>query len=73
MKEAAQFANKLIQQMRKEEFIRIDEKEYFETAKEFLEREFGANIFIYSGDEECYDPANKRRHAMPYKPAIYIE
>ncbi len=73
MKEAAQFANKLIQQMRKEEFIRINEKEYFETAKEFLEREFGANIFIYSGDEKCYDPANKRRHAMPYKPAIYIE
>ncbi len=73
MKEAAQFANKLIQQLRKEEFIKIDEKEYFENAKDFLENEFGASVFIYGGEEDCYDPANKRRLAMPYKPAIYIE
>ena len=73
MKEAAQFATKILQEMKKERFIRIDEKEYFEAAKDFLEKEYNATFFIYSGDDECYDPANKKKYAMPYKPAIYME
>jgi len=72
MKEASQYAAKLIQEMRKEKFIRIDEKTYFEGAKEFLEKEFNASFYICK-DGECPDPANKRKYAMPYKPAIYME
>lgn len=72
MKEASIYAGKLVKEIKKEEFLKIDEKEYFEDAIDFLQKEFNAEFRIY-GDEECYDPANKRRFAMPYKPAIYME
>ncbi|RLF51560.1 MAG: leucine--tRNA ligase [Thermoplasmata archaeon] len=69
MKEASQYASKLLQEIRKEEFVKINEKEYFESAKEFLEKEFNAE-FIFDAD---YDPKGKKKYAMPYKPAIYME
>ena len=69
MKEVAKFAKKIMEEVRKESFLRIDEKKYFESAKEFLEKEFGASFHI---DAE-YDPANRRQNAMPLRPAIYME
>ncbi len=71
MKDASQYAAKLIQEMRKEKFMVIDEKKYMEDARDFLEKEFGAEVHIC--DDECPDPANKRRHAFPHRPAIYME
>jgi len=71
MKEASQYAAKLIQEMRKEKFMVIDERKYMENAKEFMERELGAKVHICGDD--CPDPANKRRHAFPHRPAIYME
>jgi len=49
----------------------IDERDYLESAREFLEKELSAEIHICG--EECPDPANKRRHAFPHRPAIYME
>jgi len=40
-------------------------------AKEFLEREFKAEIGIQKVPE--YDPENKSKYALPMKPGIYIE
>ena len=49
----------------------IDERSYLEDAKNFMEREFNARVHICG--EECEDPANKRRHAFPHRPAIFMK
>lgn len=72
MKEGVKFANRIIEEVKKEKFIKIDEKKYFENEKEYLESIFDAE-FVLVGDEEAYDPLDKRKIAMPYKPAIYME
>lgn len=69
MKEIANFAKKLIEEIRKEKYVEIDEKSYFKQSKKFLEKELGASIEI----DADYDPQNKRKQAMPYRPAIYME
>ncbi|MEM2527019.1 MAG: leucine--tRNA ligase [Candidatus Bathyarchaeia archaeon] len=52
----------------------IDELAELEEARKFLEREFNAEITIYSEDDaRKYDPRGKAQQAKPYKPAIYIE
>ena len=50
------------------------EKEIYSEAKDFLEKEFKANIFIFPADAKSkYDPKKRSNIAMPYRPAIYIE
>jgi leucyl-tRNA synthetase len=51
----------------------IDELKTLKDAREFFEKEFKCSIEVYSGEEEVYDPLNKRKQAMPMKPAIYVE
>ncbi|MBS7639148.1 MAG: leucine--tRNA ligase [Candidatus Bathyarchaeia archaeon] len=52
----------------------IDELAELEEARKFLEREFNAEITVYSEDDaRKYDPRGKAQQAKPYKPAIYIE
>ena len=51
-----------------------NELEFYEESREFLEREFNANVEIYSEDQEnIYDPRNKASTALPLRPGIYIE
>jgi len=51
-----------------------DELELYRESIEFLEREFNAEIEIYSEDQEnIYDPRNKASAALPLRPGIYIE
>ena len=51
------------------EFIEMDEPAVLEREKWKIEKEFGAKVYINSQ----YDPKNKRRVALPLKPALYIE
>jgi leucyl-tRNA synthetase len=72
MKQTSQFAGKLIREMQKERFMYADMAAYFKEAQSFMESELDARIQIFE-NEDCYDPANKMRFAMPHKPAIYME
>lgn len=48
----------------------LDEKEVFESAREFIENEFGLPLKIVSADGSTHQ---KARQALPFKPAIVIE
>ncbi len=51
----------------------LDEKKVLSEAASFLVKEFGAEIEVFSVDENPPDPAGKSKHAAPRRPAIYIE
>ncbi len=52
----------------------IDETTEINYAKTLLEKEFSAEVIVYSeDDQQKYDPRGKAQQARPYKPAIYIE
>ncbi|KZX15302.1 leucine--tRNA ligase [Methanobrevibacter curvatus] len=71
-KELSKFAQKIAKEMTKTSYVgQIDEKAILEGAKNFIELEVGSEIVIHM--DNSFDPANKAIHAMPYKPAIYIE
>ncbi|ADZ08270.1 leucyl-tRNA synthetase [Methanobacterium lacus] len=71
-KEIAEFAKKIGREMTKMKYVGIiDEYSILKDSIEFLSGEADAEIVIY--DEPSYDPENKSRNAMPYKPAIFIE
>ena len=71
-KEIAEFAKKIGREMTKIKYVGIiDEYSILNNSIEFLSGEADAEIIIYS--EPSYNPQNKSRNAMPYKPAIYIE
>jgi leucyl-tRNA synthetase len=80
-KEISKFTSKLppeIKRMNDEDKKRyltdIDEKEYIQHEVNYLENIFKCPIEIYEADEEhIYDPVNKKIHAIPLRPAIYIE
>jgi leucyl-tRNA synthetase len=71
-KEIAEFAKKIGREMTKIKYVgMIDEYSILNDSIEFLSGEADSEITIY--DTPTYDPQNKSRNAMPYKPAIYIE
>ena len=54
--------------------VRVRELEVLSEAAGFFERAFGAEVRVYSAEDEGrYDPQNRSARAMPLKPAIYIE
>ena len=54
--------------------MEIKENEYLEKSKEYLKNLFSCDIKIFSADDEkIYDPSNKKRFAVPLRPAIYLE
>ncbi|UCF08502.1 MAG: leucine--tRNA ligase, partial [Thermoplasmata archaeon] len=80
-KEAKPFAKTLIESMKNrssEELqklkLPLNEKGYLEESKGFLEHEFKCQIEVYSSDDkERYDPKDKAKFALPFRPAIFIE
>ncbi|MDD3985238.1 MAG: leucine--tRNA ligase [Methanobacterium sp.] len=71
-KDIAEFAKKIGKEMTKIKYSgMIDEYSILNGSLEFLSGEADAEIIIYN--KPSYDPQNKARNAMPYKPAIYIE
>jgi len=52
----------------------IDERSTYETAVDFLEREYDAAVEIYAEDGvEIDDPEDRASKAVPFRPAIHIE
>lgn len=71
-KEIAAVAKKLGREITKTPYIgKIDEEKIFTDAISYIENETESEIIIHTDDS--YDPQNKARNAMPYKPAIFIE
>lgn len=50
---------------------KIDEYEILNDAKDFIEEEVNTEIAIHR--DNSYDPEDKAKNAIPYKPAIYME
>lgn len=80
-KEIPKFAQKTINDVQGMEIelmdslteVDFDETKALYEAVDFLSREIGCNIEIYSADESGYDPQGKSKQAVPMRPAIYIE
>jgi Leucyl-tRNA synthetase len=71
-KELAGFAQKISREMTKIHYVGwVDEKQLLKDAQGYVARETGAEVVVYQ--EPTYDPQNKARNALPYKPAIYLE
>jgi leucyl-tRNA synthetase len=52
----------------------LREEQMLKEAKEFLEREFKADVYVFNEEaRDFYDPKNRAQAAKPYRPAIYIE
>ncbi|MEE8182566.1 MAG: leucine--tRNA ligase, partial [Thermoplasmata archaeon] len=80
-KQASKWAPKLVDQVTKmkpsdvEMFSQcIDEKNYLEESKDFLERVFKCEVSIFTADDpERHDPGSRATGARPWRPAIFIE
>lgn len=71
-KEIADYAKKIAREVTKTKYVgKIDEYSIINDSLDFLSREVGAEVIVY--EEPIYDPQNKSKNAMPYKPAIYME
>jgi leucyl-tRNA synthetase len=70
-KDIADFAKKIAREVTKIKYVgKIDEYSIIKDSLDFLSREVGAEVIIYK--EPTYDPQNKSKNAIPYKPAIYM-
>ncbi|MGZ7116029.1 MAG: leucine--tRNA ligase, partial [Methanobacterium sp.] len=71
-KEIAEFAKKIVREVTKIKYVgRIDEYSIIKDSLDFISKEVGAEVIVY--EDPTYDPQNKSKNAMPYKPAIYME
>ncbi|MDL2246146.1 leucine--tRNA ligase [Methanobrevibacter sp. OttesenSCG-928-K11] len=71
-KEIAEFAKKISREMTKSKYVgQIDEEEILTDVIDFISSEIGNEIIIHT--DNSFDPENKARNALPYKPAIYME
>ena len=71
-KEIAQNAKKIGQEVTKTKYVgKIDEFEILNDALDYIEEECDNTVVIHTDDS--YDPQNKARNAIPYKPALYME
>ena len=71
-KEIAMVAKKIGKEITKTRYIgKIDEEEILTDALDYIKEECGNEVVIHTDDS--YDPQNKARNAMPYKPAIFME
>ena len=80
-KQISQFVSKLPGEImklnendKKRYLVEIKEDDYIEKSKDYLKNLFSCIIEIYNAeDKKIYDPTDKKRFAIPLRPAIYIE
>ncbi len=71
-KEIAMVAKKIGKEITKTRYIgKINEEEILTDALDYIKEECGNEVIIHTDDS--YDPQNKAKNAMPYKPALFIE
>ncbi len=80
-KEISQYASKLPSEVKKlnendkkRYLTDISEYEYLKNSIDYLKKIFSCDINFFKFEEkDIYDPANKKRYAIPLRPAIFIE
>lgn len=71
-KEIAMVAKKIGKEITKTRYIgKINETEILSDALDYIKEECGNEVILHTDDS--YDPQNKAKNAMPYKPAIFME
>ncbi len=71
-KEIAVVAKKIGREMTKTHYIgKINEEQILNDAIDYISNESGKEVIIHT--DRDYDPQNKFKNAIPYKPAIFIE
>ena len=71
-KEIAMVAKKIGKEITKTRYIgKINEEEILSDALDYIKEECGNEVIVHTDDS--YDPQNKAKNAMPYKPAIFME
>ena len=71
-KEIAMVAKKIGKEITKTRYIgKINEEEILTDALDYIKEECGNEVIVHTDDS--YDPQNKAKNAMPYKPAIFME
>ncbi|MBQ9026123.1 MAG: leucine--tRNA ligase [Methanobrevibacter sp.] len=71
-KEIADVAKKIGREITKTKYVgKIDESQIIDDALEYISNEVSSEVIVHTDDS--YDPQNKAKNAMPYKPAILIE
>ncbi|MEN6330071.1 MAG: leucine--tRNA ligase [Methanobacteriaceae archaeon] len=71
-KELSGFAQKIAREMTRINYVGwVDEYQLISDSLDYLSQELGAEVVVHQGAD--YDPQNKARNALPYKPAIYLE
>jgi len=71
-KEIAEFAKKIAREATRIKYVgKIDEYSVIKDSLGYLSKEVSTEVIVYR--KPTYDPENKSRNAIPYKPAIYIE
>lgn len=71
-KEIANVAKKIAREITKTRYIgKINEYKILSDAINYIQEESEKEIIIHENND--YDPENKAKNAMPYKPAIYME
>lgn len=71
-KEIADFAKKISREMTRIKYVgHLNEYQILDDALDYISGEVGAEVIIHEDTE--YDPENKAKNAMPYKPAIFME
>jgi len=79
-KEVATFAKKVAEDLRHAKpdelarFASVDEFAMFRENLGFLERELRVKVDVFRADDpKRWDPSKKADHAVPGRPAIYVE
>jgi leucyl-tRNA synthetase len=72
-KEALSYISRLAKEQVPGKVVEVDEKAVLKEARGFFEKEFNCSVEVLDAGEDVYDPLNKRRQAVPLKPAIYVE
>ena len=71
-KEIAMVAKKIGKEITKTKYIgKLNEEEILTDALDYITEECGNEVIIHTDDS--YDPQNKAKNAMPYKPALFME
>ena len=71
-KEIAMVAKKVGKEITKTRYIgKLNEEEILTDALDYIKEESGNEVIIHTDD--TYDPQNKAKNAMPYKPALFME
>jgi leucyl-tRNA synthetase len=71
-KELSNFVQKIAREMTRIHYVGwVDEYQLITDSRDYLSQESEAAVEVHR--EAGYDPQNKARNALPYKPAIYLE